>query len=63
VPQGLQVENNNLQNQLVEKTKELNSTLSEVLQLLDKGACVVPLHYTCLAALSAVVVLGPCCLK
>ncbi len=35
--QNLQVENAGLKAQLVQKTVELNNTLAEVLQLLDKG--------------------------
>jgi hypothetical protein len=35
--QDLQVENASLQSQLVQKTVELNNTLAEVLQLLDRG--------------------------
>ncbi len=38
--QNLQVENAGLKAQLVQKTVELNNTLAEVLQLLDKGECV-----------------------
>lgn len=37
--QELQLENAGLKAQLVQKTVELNNTLAEVLQLLDRGAC------------------------